>query len=59
LPPGASETDMKLLYWDIPSQTWLDAATTCTPTSTYTYNPAENWFRVDICHLTRFAVVGG
>lgn len=57
LPPGASETDMKLLYWDIPSQTWLDIATSCSPTSTYTYNPAENWFQVDICHLSRFGVV--
>ncbi|MBK8987966.1 MAG: FG-GAP repeat protein [Chloroflexi bacterium] len=59
LPPGTDENAMQLQFWDKASQTWIDAATTCIPTSTYTYNPAENWFRVDICHLTRFAVVGG
>ncbi len=58
LPAGTDENDMKLLYWDSPSQTWIDAATTCTPTSTYDYHPLLNWFQVDICHLSRFSVSG-
>ncbi|MBK6324831.1 MAG: FG-GAP repeat protein [Chloroflexi bacterium] len=58
LPPGTDETAMKLTFWDKPSQLWIDAATTCVPASTYEYNPVENWFRVDICHLSRFSVSG-
>lgn len=58
LPPGTDENAMKLTFWDKPSQSWIDAATSCVPASTYEYNPVENWFRVDICHLSRFSVSG-
>jgi len=58
LPPGVNEADLQLLFWDAASQTWIDAATSCTPTSTYEHNITENWFSVDICHLSRFSVSG-
>jgi Leucine-rich repeat (LRR) protein/PKD repeat protein len=52
------EDSLRLYFWDKDTETWLDAALTCDPTSTYTRNPDENWFSVDICHLTQFAVFG-
>lgn len=53
---GMVETALKLNYWN--GSNWMDAAATCAPPSTYTYNPAENWFSLPICHLTDFAVMG-
>ena len=58
LPASVNETDLKLLFWDKDSHTWIDAATSCSPASTYTYYPLLNWFSVDICHLSRFSVSG-
>jgi len=37
---------------------WADAATTCTPASTYNRQPATNQLTVDICHLTPYALMG-
>ncbi|MCB8983800.1 MAG: FG-GAP repeat protein [Ardenticatenaceae bacterium] len=58
LPPGVNEADLILSFWDVESQSWIDAATTCTPTSDYQRNLAEDWFSLDICHLSRFSVSG-
>jgi hypothetical protein len=55
---GIVEETLLLNYFDEATQTWVDAATTCTPTSTYTRNLSENYFIVNICHLTEFATVG-
>jgi hypothetical protein len=55
---GFVEETLLLNYFDETTQTWVDAATTCTPTSTYTRNLSENYFIVNICHLTEFATVG-
>ncbi len=55
---GIVEETLLLNYFDETTQTWVDAATTCTPTSTYTRNLSENYFIVNICHLTEFATVG-
>jgi hypothetical protein len=52
------EDSLRLYFWDDATETWLDAAETCDPISTYTRNPDDNWFSVDICHLTQFAVFG-
>ena len=52
------ELELVLNYFDETTQQWVDAATTCTPPSTYTCNLAENYFIVNICHLTEFATFG-
>jgi uncharacterized repeat protein (TIGR01451 family) len=51
------ESNLTLDYWD--SSQWVDAATTCTPTSTYDRHPDANWLAVPICHLSEFALLGG
>ena len=53
---GLNEVSLRLYFWDEATETWLDAAQTCDPLSTYTRNRLENWFSIDICHLTQFAV---
>ncbi len=45
-----------LYYWD--GAAWVDAATTCTPHSTYTRNLAANQISLPVCHLTQFALFG-
>ena len=55
---GFVEETLLLNYFDEATQKWVDAATTCTPPSTYTRNLSENYFIVNICHLTEFATVG-
>jgi hypothetical protein len=50
------ETSLRLYYWADPD--WLEAATTCTPTSTYIRDLAENTLGVPICHLTEFSIQG-
>ena len=34
---------------------WVDAATTCSPTSTYTRDIENNRVSVEICHLSRYS----
>ena len=50
---GADEEDLLIYYWNEATDAWEDAA--C---SEYTRNLDENWFSVDICHLSEFAVLG-
>jgi PKD repeat protein/subtilisin family serine protease len=52
------ENTLKLYLWDEGSNQWIDAAESCAPASTYTYNLTENWFSVNICHLSQFAIFG-
>ena len=55
-PAGLDENTLTLQYWN--GTAWADAATTCTPTSTYDRQPATNQLGVDICHLTPYALMG-
>ena len=55
---GVDESSLLLNYYEEATGAWVDAATTCTPSSVYTRNLAENYFTVNICHLTEFAVFG-
>jgi hypothetical protein len=38
---------------------WVDAATTCSPMSTYRHDAAAHMLRVDICHLSEYALFAG
>lgn len=51
------ETSLKLPYWNEMQQEWIDIAEECGLAGTYTYYPAENYFTVQICHLTRMGLV--
>jgi len=53
---GGGEDTLVLKYWD--DSGWVDAASTCTPTSIYDRHLDENWLAVPICHLSRFALFG-
>lgn len=52
------ETALKLYYWNIDQQVWLDAAESCVPTSVYQRDLVNNSLSVEICHLTEFALLG-
>lgn len=53
---GVAEEDLTILLYDPVTHQWWDAATSCTPASTYKRNLEENWVKVDICHLSLFAL---
>ena len=53
---GLGEDALTLDFWD--GGGWVDAATTCTPVSTYDRHPTGNWLAVPICHLSEFALFG-
>jgi len=53
---GLDENTLTLQYWN--GTAWGDAATTCTPASSYNRQPATNQIGVDICHLTPYALMG-
>ena len=55
---GVPESSLKLLFWDDEAGDWIDAATTCDPESQYNRNLDENYFTIDVCHFSRFGVVG-
>lgn len=55
---GVDENSLLLNYYNEATGAWVDAATTCTPPSVYTRNLVENYFTVNICHLTEFAIFG-
>ena len=55
---GVDESSLLLHYYNEATGAWIDAATTCTPPAVYTRNLAENYFTVNICHLTEFAIFG-
>jgi len=50
---GLDEEALLIYYWNEDTDVWEDAA--C---SEYTRNLDDNWFSVDICHLSEFAVLG-
>lgn len=53
---GIDETGLGLYYWD--GTTWQDAATTCSPPSTYVHDMVLNVLQVPICHLTEWNIQG-
>ena len=53
LPSWIDEPTLQLYNWNEDSDSWVDAA--C---GDYERNLEENWFSVDICHLSEFAVLG-
>ena len=55
---GVVGNTLKLYYWDASQELWLDAATSCSPTSTYQRDLISNSISIDICHLTEFALLG-
>ena len=50
------ETSIFLYVWD--GNSWMDAAATCDPASTYSRNLLENRLSVNVCHLSEFALFG-
>jgi len=52
------EETFMLSIWDPDNEQWVDAATTCSPTSTYHHNLEENSLSVAICRVGEFAMVG-
>mgnify|MGYP006898455908 CR=1 FL=1 len=55
---GIVENTLKLYYWDASQELWLDAATSCSPTSTYQRDLISNSFSIEIYHLPEFALLG-
>ena len=51
---GLQEDTLRLFYWD--GSQWLDAATTCTPNSTYRRDLDANRISLPICHLSTFGL---
>lgn len=54
----AEEMALNLVYWDTVTKQWIDAKTTCSPQSVYDYHPADDYFTIDVCHFSRFGVIG-
>ena len=52
---GLNENTLVLNYWDSATASWRDAATSCTPTSSYWRYPGQNKVIVGICHLSEFS----
>jgi hypothetical protein len=50
------EDSLRLYYWT--GSEWEDAASTCTPASTYVRNATDNRLSVGICHLSQFSIGG-
>ncbi len=55
---GQDETTLILVVWDENINEWVDATSTCEVPSGYTYDPANNTFSLEICHISRFGLVG-
>jgi len=53
---GILEESMLLYYWD--GSSWVDAASTCDPASTYTRDLVGNKLSTSICHLSHFSMMG-
>jgi hypothetical protein len=51
-----NESSLKLYYWT--GNEWADAASTCSPPSTYIRDTHGNVLGVPICHLTQYAIGG-
>lgn len=56
-PSSVTDLNTVTLYM-LDGTQWIDAATTCSPTSTYFRHPTLPVISVEICHLTRFAIGG-
>lgn len=50
------EDQLGIKIYNEVSHTWSDAAQTCDPISSYIRNPDENWVKVNVCHLSLFAL---
>jgi hypothetical protein len=50
------EDSLRLYYWD--GSDWIDATTTCTPTSVYVRDLGQNTLGVTICHLSEYGMMG-
>lgn len=53
----SNEEEIFLFYWDEVHHTWVDAASTCSPTSSYVRDLQNNRISVEICQLGEFALV--
>ena len=53
---GLDEAGLTLMYLD--GTIWVDAATTCTPPSSYVRDLANNGLATAVCHLSDFALFG-
>ena len=53
---GMDEISLTLFYWN--GSQWIDAATTCSPSSTYTRDLPNNVLSVPICHLSKYGLFG-
>ncbi len=51
-----TEKKLRLYWWNVATQTWDDALTTC-ESGTYERNTAENWLRLPICKTGEFALL--
>lgn len=49
---------LAIYIWDENSSAWMDAATTCSPTSTYTRDMESSFIEVDICLTGEFILMG-
>ncbi len=54
--PSLNEDDLILTYWD--GSAWVDAATTCPDPEPYIRDPQNNFFSLQVCHLSRFGMSG-
>lgn len=54
--PGLNEEELILTYWN--GNTWVDAATTCPDPEPYIRDPQNNFFSLQVCHLSRFGMSG-
>ncbi len=53
---GLNEQWVSLYFYDTASGQWVDAATTCSPNSTYVRDAANNTLTINICHFTEFVL---
>ena len=52
------ESTLLIHYYDTDSGTWINAATSCSPVSSYVRDMVNNTLTVAICHLTEFGMFG-
>ena len=53
----SEELSLKLLYWNKAQQDWIDIAAECGLEDTYVYYPDDNYYTVQVCHLSQFGVI--
>ena len=53
---GDIPEDRLVIMLELEKGIWRDASLTCSPPSVYERNLDENWVRVNVCYLTRFAL---